>query len=549
MNRNANVVLVGKSISLGIATGKAFIYQDINWRNHELYDIEREQVDQEYERVRQAISEVKKDLNLSAQRIEKELTQELAEIFQAQESILNDPKILEEIRKEMEDELANAEQIVKLVFHRWVRKFRETDSATISKRADDMNDLCRRLLKTLTGIRAHTLERIPKGSVLVAKELLPSDTVFLSRKSVVGVVVEAGSSSSHAGLLTRAMGIPAVGKIPHILKKIESGQEIIVDGSEGTVVITPDRGKREYYQRQINTFKEISANARRRCHEPARTKDGTIISILTNVSCREDVEMGLENGAEGIGLYRTEGFYLAQRIMPSEEELIAHMTTTMQAATGQTIHIRLLDVGGDKDLPFINLPVDPDPFLGRRGIRLLLQYPDLLNTQLKAILSLAKDFDVRILIPMVTLAIEMRQVRDNLRSIAEDMNTKAIPPLGAMIETPAAALCVANLAEYADFFSIGTNDLTQYTMAAGRENPLITDYFRDDHPAVIKLVELTVKGAGNKPLAVCGEIAGNLQSIPALLQAGIKCLSIAPPLIPLVKEAVRNVNLSSFSKE
>ena len=543
MTNGVNAILKGTSISAGIAIGRAFVYRDINWRNHELYDIQKEQVDEEYDRVVQAISKVQKDLDLSAQRIEKDLTAELAEIFHAQKSILEDKKLLEEIRKELEDELVNAEQIVKIVFHRWIRKFRQVENVVISKRADDMDDLCRRLLKTLTGIRAHTLETIPDGSVLVAKELLPSDTIFLSRKSVVGVIVEAGSSSSHTGLLTRAIGIPSVGHIPQIFKKIKSGQELIVDGSNGSIIIDPNSEKRKHYQQQLKAFRQSSAKARKHCHEEAKTKDGITIKILANVNCQEDVEISLQNGAEGIGLYRTEGFYLGQRIMPSKEELIAHMKTTLEPAKGKTIHIRLLDVGGDKDLPFINLPDDPSPFLGRRGIRLLLHYPDLLHTQLQAILSLSNNFSFRILVPMVTLADELRQTRETLQKIANTMKIKAIPPLGAMIETPAAALCVANLARYADFFSIGTNDLTQYTMAAGRENSLVSDYFRDDHSSVFKLIELVVQETKSHSIAVCGELAGNPQTIPALVRTGIRCLSVAPPSIPAVKEAVRSVDL------
>jgi phosphoenolpyruvate-protein kinase (PTS system EI component) len=218
-------------------------------------------------------------------------------------------------------------------------------------------------------------------------------------------------------------------------------------------------------------------------------------------------------------------------------------TCEMFALRGKPITERLLDLGGDKPLPFLKLPPEDNPFLGRRGVRLLLRYPDLLDTQLQALWQFAREHDVRILVPMVTLAEEMAEVRMRFAAVAKDAGQSGLPPLGAMIETPAAALSVAGIIAHADFLSIGTNDLTQYTMAAGRENPLVSEYFREDHPAVLRLVRIVVEEAGRVPVAVCGELARQVGAVPTLLKLGIRCLSVAPPLVPGVKEAVRQVAL------
>lgn len=258
-----------------------------------------------------------------------------------------------------------------------------------------------------------------------------------------------------------------------------------------------------------------------------------------NVGCSEDVAVAAENGADGVGLYRIEQFYLARTTPPSVQELHEELRRALAPLRGKKITIRLLDLGADKPVPFVQFPPEDDPFLGRRGVRLLLKYPDLLDTQLKALLELARDQDVHILVPMVTLARDMARVRLRLREIADAAGIATIPPLGAMIETPAAALCVEEIIRHSDFLSIGTNDLTQFTMAAGRENPLVNEYFLENHPAVLRLVGMVLVEAGEVPVSVCGELGADLSSIPALLKLGLRSLSVAPPLVPSAKQAIR----------
>jgi phosphoenolpyruvate-protein kinase (PTS system EI component) len=263
---------------------------------------------------------------------------------------------------------------------------------------------------------------------------------------------------------------------------------------------------------------------------------------MANIGCREDAVSAANNGADGVGLYRLENAFLARKVLPSEAELFAELRHALEPFQKKPAIVRLLDIGGDKTIPWLDLPDEPNPFLGRRGIRLLLEYPELLRTQLRVFLRLAQEQDVRILVPMVTLPEEMARVRNLTEDAALELGLQKLPPIGAMVETPAAALCVADIALYADFLSVGTNDLTQYTMVAGRENPLVDHYFQEDHPAIRRLLQLICEDAGGIPLSVCGELASQEDSLQTILDLGIRSLSVAPPLIPTTKETVRRTH-------
>ena len=534
-----NIILRGVEISPGLASGKAFIYKDVLHRDQDIYAIQHHQIPQEHSRIKNAFEHVRKELRESAERVEAELNTELAGIFLAQEAILADPELTRETLAELEKELVNAEYVLQRVFRRWERKFRKMEDATFSQRADDIVDLGRRVLSSLQGLQAHILEKLPQGSVVVAQRLLPSDTIFLSSKSAVAVLVEYGGTGSHAALLTRALGIPAIGQIPDILSRIQHGEQLLVNGTENTVVCSPDQETLDAFTRQMDRYHERVECSQQRCHETAITSDGRTIEVMANITNREDVEHALKYGADGIGLYRTESFYLSQSMLPTEEQVLEHLRQTLAPARDFSITIRLLDVGGDKQLPYLSLPHENDPFLGRRGVRLLLEFPDLLETQLKAILRMSDSFTLRIMVPMVTLVDDMREIRQHLERLTTEMGLAEIPLLGAMIETPAAALCVKELSEFSDFFSIGTNDLTQYTMAVGRENPLVGKYFLDDHPVIFKLLTLICEQAGDVPVSLCGELAGNTNATRRILETGLHSLSVPAPQIPMLKETIR----------
>ena len=412
----------------------------------------------------------------------------------------------------------------------------------LQDRADDLVDLQGRLLREIAGVKTTALEKMPPGRVLVARRLFPSDTVALPRRGVLGIILEFGGPGSHAALLARALGIPTVALIPDATGRIANAQEVIVDAFAGEVILSPDAETRLTYEERIRVAQEETVQSRSLSLESVRTTDGKEIVVMANVGCGEDVIVAAENGADGVGLYRIEQFYLARKTPPSVSELLAELTRALAPLHGKRITIRLLDLGADKPVPFVQFPSEDDPFLGRRGVRLLLKYPDLLDTQLKALLEMARDQDVHILVPMVTLAEDMARIRRRMREIADAAGIEKLPPLGAMIETPAAALCVGEIIKHSDFLSIGTNDLTQFTMAAGRENPLVNDYYLESHPAVLRLVCMVLEEAGKNPVTVCGELAADLSSIPVLLKLGLRSLSVAPPLIPSVKQAIRRAS-------
>lgn len=540
----ADIKITGRALAPGLVIGGAFVYREPAEAAAEPDDIERHQVADELQRLDRAMGTVREDLRVSAHRIEADTDAKLAAIFQAHEAMLQDPSLQQEIRAAVEGELISATQALARVFRRWERTFREMTQPAQQQTAEDLADLRRRLLREMTGVKTTALEKMPSGRVLVARRLLPSDTVALPRRAVTGIILEFGGTGSHAALLAEALGIPTVAQIRNAREIIADDDVLIVDGSRGEIVVNPSAATRTRYTAEIQGAAARSAELTKLAREPACTRDGTKIAVLGNVGCREDVSTAVEAGADGVGLYRLEQFYLSRKTPPTAVELLADLREMFAPLRGKPITVRLLDLGGDKPLPFLKLPPEDNPFLGRRGVRFLLRYPDLLDTQLRALLQFAREHDVRVLVPMVTLAEEMAEVRMRFAAVAKEAGqNEKLPPLGAMIETPAAALSVPDIIAHADFLSIGTNDLTQYTMAAGRENPLVSEYFREDHPAVLRLVRIVVEEAGRVPVAVCGELARQVDAVPTLLKLGIRSLSVAPPLVPGVKEAVRQTTL------
>jgi phosphotransferase system enzyme I (PtsI) len=538
------IKLTGKSVSPGIAKGRAYVYKDVLLRDSELYLIDRTQIGEEKARIQQAIDDVGKCLTIDAKQIESKLGKQSADIFRAQEAILLDASVAKEMKRVLETELLNAEQVVRTVFRRLARRFRDIDDEVLRERGDDIDDLSRRLLLSLAGIHAHSLENLPLNTVLIARRLLPSDTVFLARLSTVAVLAEFAGPAAHAALLARELGIPCVGGIPELLETTHTGDMVLVNGVEGTAVINPDAQALEQYERSLDEVRNRKKEmVRVSLIEPTVTLDGIEIAVMANVRSREDVELAMERGADGIGLFRTEPFFLSAKHFPSGKAFAKFLLDSLSSACGKHIDVRLLDIGADKNPIYLHLPPEPDPFLGRRGVRVLREYPELLEAQLRALLEVSQQISIGALIPMVTTAVDVIRVTTLFQSLAVEMGIRELPRIGAMIETPAAALSVPSLKQHVDFFSIGSNDLTQYTMAAGRENPLVTEYFVDDHPAVLRLIELVVKESGDTPVSICGELASRIDAIPKLLRTGIRSLSVAAALVPEVKIAIRGIEI------
>jgi len=540
--RNGNMLtLVGEGVSPGLAKGQAFIYIDVLKRESELYKIDDAQVDEEKDRIDKAIDDVRQSLTIDVKRIESQLGKRSADIFRAQETMLLDPSVIEELKRTLEAERINAEQVIRTVFRLIAGRFRELNDEVLRERGDDVDDLSRRLLLALAGIHAHSLENLPANTVLVARRLLPSDTVFLSRSTTIAVVAEFAGRAAHAALLARELGIPCVGGVPKLLEAVHTGDVVLVNGTEGKVVINPDSRSMQEHEDALNEVRKRNKSVAQGLHIGRTvTLDGIEVSVMANVRSREDVELAMKCGSDGIGLFRTEPFFMSMKHFPSDREFANFLLDSLSPAQGKYVDVRLLDIGADKNPIYLHLPPEPDPFLGRRGVRVLLEYPDLFDAQLRAVLEVSQQFSIGVLIPMVTTESDVVQVAEQLHRLADEMGIRVLPRIGAMVETPAAALSISSLKKHVDFFSIGSNDLTQYTMAAGRENPMVTQYFIDDHPTILRLIELVVEESGDTPVSLCGELAGRIDVMPSVLRTGLRSLSVPASLVPDVKNAIRN---------
>jgi len=535
-------VFAGTAISPGVGIGPAWLVVDLLKSAPDPAAIARDQIASEWNRVLASFERTRRELEDSALRIEEQFDAALAGIFRAHGMMLAGIVSSGEIERELES-LVGAEVAVRRVFRRLHERFLALKGPTLQQRADDVADLGRRVLRHLLGVDGSSLEHVPAGHVLVVERLLPSDVVPLSRRGVAAIVVGALASGAHAALLAREKRIPVVAGLPEIVHRIRNLEELLVDGSRGTIVVSPDAETRRTFQARLEAFDRAGAHCRGACRKPAFTLDGELVSVEANLGAHDDVEIAIDNGADGVGLFRIEQLYLARALPPSEDELFEELRALTVPLRGKPVTIRLLDVGGDKPVPFLPLPVEPNPSLGRRGVRLLLEYPQLVRTQLAALFRLAQEQDVRILVPMVTLEEDIREMRVQFDATLGTFPGAKRPPFGAMIETPAAALGVATIARHVDFLSVGTNDLAQYTLAAGRDDPAVSQYYDDTHATVLRLLAIAIADAPGVPITLCGELAGREETMPQLLRLGFRSLSMAPGLIPGAKELIRGVRL------
>ncbi len=514
--------LKGTRISPGLASGTVWVAGDILDCSAETHRIEPHQVDAEMERIRRAFAQVEAELEESARRVSEQIDPSLAEIFRAHQLMLESLLSSNEFEKELRGSLTSAAEAVKKVFRKWEAKFAAIQDETLRQRADDILDLARRVLRQLEGADAFGLAAMPAGSVLVTQRLLPSDIVAVSPREVKAIVVESLGQGSHAALLAREKGIPSLAGLPGLLSQIRSGDEALVDAFREALVISPNPETRRDFDQRLEEYRAEA-----------------------NLAAHAGVDTVIESGADGVGLFRIEELYFARELPPSEEELFSELQHLVAPLREKPVTIRLLDIGGDKAIPSLRLPFESNPLLGKRGVRLLLDYPQLARTQLKSLLRLSQAQDIRILVPMVTVERDMQQIRELLVAVAHEMGIENLPPLGAMIETPAAALTVGQIVRHADFLSVGTNDLTQYTMVAGRDNATVSDYYEETHPSMLRLLGIIIAEASGKPVTICGELAGREEVIPTLLEIGFRALSVSPPLIPTTKELIRSIDSRS----
>jgi phosphoenolpyruvate-protein phosphotransferase len=541
----SEVRFTGRIISPGLGMGHAWVVGDVLKWSGPPNQISPNDVDGELIRLTRAFEETLAELDQSAKRIEFEFDTALAGIFRAHGEMLRGLFASGEFERELRTSRLTAEAVVRRVLQRWYHKFETLENQTFRQRADDVLDLGRNIIRRLRSEQEAGIKTIPEHSILVVERLLPSDVVSLPKSNVVAIVVETLGQGSHAALLAREKGIPTITEIPGILSRIVSGTELLVDGFRGTLIIAPNITTRTDFQERMEEWRATLVRCKGACREPARTLDGQLIQVEANIGIHDDVELALDNGADGVGLLRIEQLYFARPIPPTEEELFNELETLIRPLGDRPVTIRLLDIGGDKPLPYLALPPTANPGLGRRGVRLLLNYSQLVRTQMGAILKLAREHPVRVLIPMVTLEDDIRRMRQAFDAMSAERKVANPPEFGAMVETPAAALAIPALLKYVDFFSVGTNDLTQYTLAAGRDDASVNDYYLDSHESVVRLLSIILADSGERPVTLCGELAGREAYVPRLLNMGFRALSVAPTTIPTTKALIRKIHISS----
>ena len=539
-------VLRGIGVSPGIAIGPAYLYARADFKIDQRL-LDEADVQKEIKRFRRAIKKSEYELEKIASVAREKMGEESAGIFDAQALMLRDSAVYDAVIDRIRDERCNADYALHAVIQQHRQVLKASESEYLRERASDLLDLQDRIVRHLR--RGTILSRIDPNAIVVAEKLTAADMVLFSRRNVLGCAMDFGGATSHVSIMARALGVPAVVSMHGVTDTLKHGSIIILDGLQGLVIANPTpetladyRERQARYERILEEQKELVPLA-------SETLEGHHVRLRANLEFHEELKLLDEYGADGIGLFRTEILVLMRgRASLSEEEQfrIYKRVTDEVGEAGTTF--RMLDLGGDKMLPLAHR--EHNPFLGWRGIRVLLDKPDLLVPQLRAILRASAYGKVRLLVPMVMALKEVRRFREVLEEVKADLRAADVPfdpdvPLGIMVEVPATALMAARFAAEVDFFSIGTNDLTQYVLAVDRGNDLVADRFDELHPAVLALIRQTVEAAhaAGIPVSLCGEMASNPRATPILVGLGVDELSASPAYLPEIKRVIRSMCL------
>lgn len=543
-------MLKGTAVSPGVALGEAFVITCGYRAAAPRRSIQAAEVDGERRRLGRALDRAESELAALQREILKKIGRTQADVFGAQALLVRDPSLRDQVLRAVEEKRINVEAALSDFIDDQTQALDAVMDGYIRERSADVRDVGRRVLSALIDEQGADGLDIPQGAVVVAEELLPSVTARLELGRARAFVTERGSRFSHSSILARSLGTPAVAAIPEASTKIQTGDKLIVDALSGIVFVNPDRSiVREYdrLQAELGAYKE---QLRHLVDVPSATLDGTAIPLLANVNKFADTEAALLYKAEGIGLYRTEFQFTIRGRLPTEDEQYEFLARTAERFKERKVVLRLLDLGGDKTLPYFPLPVSRNPSLAQRGIGLLLEHVDILKSQLKAFLRVSADHRVSILLPVVRGVEDIREARGVVRQVERELaaagkrfNPKI--PIGAMIEIPSAALMARSLVKEADFLSLGTNDLVQYVLAADREDESVAQIYHPLHPAVLQLVHSVAEASrsAGRDLTICGEMAGDPSLTELLLGLGLRQLSVAPGELLTVKNAIRSTRL------
>jgi phosphotransferase system enzyme I (PtsI) len=536
------VKLVGVGASEGAVVGPAFVHVAGELKP-ERVSISEDEVGAELERFEAAVEAVARKLSETGERLRDAGSEEEAAIFDAHAELVQDPELYSGLEERVRG-LQSPEAAVLAVGEEYAEMFTAMEDEYMAARADDVRDVANQIAAELMGRGAEELEALDVPSVILAQRLVPSDTARIPKRKALGFVTAEGSKTSHVSIMARSMGIPAVVGVGAALKETLGAEAVAVDGSEGYAIADPDPDTVAEFESKRSAMVEERAALEEYRHVEARTWEGRRIEVAANLGSASEAEEALSWGAEGVGLFRTEFLFMEREELPSEDEQYEAYRKVTEAFGEKPVIVRTLDVGGDKDLPGVDQPEEENPFLGWRGIRMSLDVPDLFKPQLRAILRAAAVGNLRVMFPMVVDIEELRAAKKVLDECRKELEAedKEVGPVevGVMIETPAAAICATELAPEVSFFSIGTNDLVQYTLAADRGNERLRRLQSAHHPAVLKLIEYACQAAGEAGIwvGVCGEAAGEPELIPKLIELGATELSMSAPSIPKAKKVV-----------
>ena len=543
----------GTGASSGIGIGKAVVVRD---EKPEVVQVSISDKDKEVKRFEDVLAKITEATMEMAESLANKVGGKEAEILNGHVLLLSDPMLSEEIKQKIQNELVNAEFAVDSVYDMYAGMFASMDDELMQQRATDMKDLKVRILKGLLGMADVDVARLPEGSILVAEDLTPSMTAGLNPQTVYGIVTELGGRTSHSAILSRALEIPAVVAISGLLENIHDGDTVCFDGDKGEVVIHPDADTLAEYEKKKEAYLLEKMELENYKGKPSVTKDGRKVEIVANIGKPEDAQRALEYDAEGVGLFRTEFLFMDRENAPTEEEQFEAYKKVATLMKDKPVIIRTLDIGGDKEIPYLGIEQDENPFLGYRAIRLCLdRKEDLYRPQLRALLRASAFGDIRIMIPLITCVDEIREAKALIREIMEDLDRENIAynkdiQVGIMIETAASSIMADVFAKEVDFFSIGTNDLTQYTMCVDRGNAKVSYLYSPLNPAVLRSLKRVITSAKEAGIMVgmCGEAAADPLLIPLLLVWGLDEFSMSASSILKSRKLVTNSSIADLEK-